>query len=240
MMTDFYNYMMTGVPTCDYEPKESQTYEECVCTAIKKVLGFLIGFFVFLLLCAIFCSCSTSKELHEHHVRTIVADMLAEQAQHDTHLSNESIDIDSLVKTLTYQYSAEWFTHEDEKETTTETITTAIDSLGRQLRTEQRTTTRTLSRDEQQRQQQWQQQMEEQWQRRYDRQDSLYRALESRVADHWADSTAQQKNLVKHTDTTTALSWWQRTWAWLRGVLIGIVIAVVVMAARGWLKILKK
>ena len=187
------------------------------------------------------CSCSTHKELHEHEIRTIVADMMAKQQQQDAHVNQQTLNIDSMVSSSVRTAFAEWQQNETEKETTTETITTWVDSLGREMRQEQRTTQRELSRQEQQRQQQQWQEMRTEMQRQITALDSVWSQRMTEMKQHMHNSLAAQKDVVKQTNATEAVSWWQKTWAWLKGIVIGLLLAVVLYFTRPlWSKFIKR
>ena len=204
-----------------------------VCLIFWMVVAAGILFFV--------CSCSTHKELHEEQVRTIVADMIQKQQQTSSHVKQQQENVDSMVSASVWQAMQEYAAQEHEKETTTETITTWVDSLGREMRQEQRTTQRELSRQEQQRQEQLLQQWQLETERRISLLDSLWSQKLSEVESHLRDSLAAQKDLLKQSDATKAVSWWTKTWAWLKGVLIGLMLAVILYFTRGvWTKFIKR
>ena len=104
-------------------------------------------------------SCATKKELHEHQTHVVEADTLAQEAKHDTHVSQKVQNLDSLVTASVWAAMQEFVRQEQEHEVTTETLTETIDSLGRIVRQQQKTTDRTLSRQELQRQQEQLQQV---------------------------------------------------------------------------------
>ena len=234
-MNDFTNPYGPMYPP-DNDPLKGFSDEERLKIAVWQILSYFVVIMVGLGICALLSGCATKRELHELKHRVVTADSLARQARQDTHVSVDTRYIDSCLTASLQQLTQEWSSHEQETETTTETITTAIDSLGRELRTEQRTTTRTLSREEQQRLQLWQQQMERQWQERYDRQDSIISTLENRIETHTADSTATQRDEVKQVDGAKGLTWWQRAWTWLRGILLGGTVVAIVIFVRRHLK----
>lgn len=186
-------------------------------------------------------SCATKKELHEHHQHTVVADTLAQEARHDSHTNHQTSNIDSLVTASVWAAMQEFVAQEKSMETTTETITTWVDSLGREMRQEQRTTQRELSRQEQQR---WQQ-TEARWQNELHQtlsaMDSTWSDRMSRFESHLRDSLNHE--LSKQTETSGApvLTWWQKTWAWLRGILAGVAICVAIyLTRRFWLPLIKR
>ena len=180
-------------------------------------------------------ACTTHQQLTEHHVRTIVADMMATELQADTHTNHTVVNVDSMVSSSVRTAFAEWQSEQTEKETTTETITTYVDSLGRAVRQEQRTTQRELSRQEQQRYQQQIQQMQLELQRQLSSLDSTYALRLQQVEQHLTDSLAAHRDLQKQT-AAPALTWWQRTWSWLRGLLAGAAIALIYIIGRRHLR----
>lgn len=169
-------------------------------------------------------SCATEKQLHEHEVRTIVADMMAKQSQEDSHSHQQTLNVDSMVSQSVRNAFSEWQSQQTEKETTTETITTWVDSLGREIRQEQRTTQRELSRQEHQRQQEILQQMQLEMQHQLSERDSLWSQRITELQQHLSDSLAAQRDLVKHTDTTKVVSWWSNAVSWLKGILAAVLI----------------
>lgn len=195
--------------------------------AVSAAFYITLAFFI----CGLFGSCATKKELHEHHQHTVVADTLAQEARHDSHTNHQTSNIDSLVTASVWAAMQEFVKSEQEREKITETITTFIDSLGREVRQEQRTTERELSRQEQQRR-------EEQLEQTIS---SLHQRLEVMDAE-WSERLQRLEATVRdatvtHTDATKVtqaqpLSWWQRAWTWLKGILVGIVVGIVIVCWR--------
>ena len=203
-------------------------------------LGALLGCIGFWLAVAVgvvilLAGCTTQQHLTEHHVRTIVADMMVQQAAQDTHVNQQTLNVDSMVSQSVRTAFAEWQSQQTEKETTTETITTYVDSLGRAVRQEQRTTQRELSRQEQQRYQQQIAAMQLEPQRQLSSLDSTYALRLQQVEQHLTDSLAAHRDLQKQT-AAPALTWWQRTWSWLRGLLAGAAIALIYIIGRRHLR----
>ncbi len=180
---------------------------------------------------AAFSSCATQKEEHQHTTHIIEADTLSHQAQHDSHTQQQVTNLDSIVTASIWAAMQEFVRQEQEREKITETITTFIDSLGREVRQEQRTTERELSRQEQQRR-------EEQLEQTIS---SLHQRLEVMDAE-WSERLQRLEATVRdatvtHTDATKVtqaqpLSWWQRAWTWLKGILVGIVVGIVIVCWR--------
>ena len=176
-------------------------------------------------------ACASTKEFHQQHQHTVEIDTLAHQAETDSARHEHRQDIDSLVTASVWAAMQEFVKSEQEREKITETITTFIDSLGREVRQEQRTTERELSRQEQQRR-------EEQLEQTIS---SLHQRLEVMDAE-WSERLQRLEATVRdatvtHTDATKVtqsqpLSWWQRAWTWLKGILVGIVVGIVIVCWR--------
>ena len=180
-------------------------------------------------------SCTTQQHLTEHHVRTIVADMMVQQAAQDTHVNQQTLNVDSMVSQNVRTAFAEWQSEQTEKETTTETITTYVDSLGRAVRQEQRTTQRELSRQEQQRYQEQIQQMQLELQRQLSSLDSTYALRLQQVEQHLTDSLNHVRDLQKQS-SAPALTWWQRFWNQCKGMIIGMAIILLIIFGKRHLK----
>ena len=178
--------------------------------------------------------CTTPKIIEQHHHHYEQADTLAIQAQIDRTVQSWHEQIERSWQQRMDEYSASWFSHDDQKETITETILTWTDSLGREMRQEQRTTDRSLSKMQQQTEQRLTREFElrlsvvvdsvnDIWQQRFD-------ALQA----HWekTDSTA-----VKETPATkTELPWYKRWWQSLKDrLLIVAIIALLLMTRNIWL-----
>ena len=205
--------------------------------AVSAVFYIMLIFFV----CGLFGSCATKKELHEHHQHTVVADTLAQEARHDSHTNHQTSNIDSLVTASVWAAMQEFVRQEQEHEVTTETLTETIDSLGRIVRQQQKTTDRTLSRQELQRQQEQLQQVASQLHQRLEAMDSAWSDRISRFESHLRDSLNHE--LSKQTETSGApvLSWWQRLWQWLKGILAGVAICTAIyLTRRFWLPLIKR
>lgn len=186
-------------------------------------------------------SCATKKELHEHHQHTVVADTLAQEAKHDTHVSQKVRNIDSLVTASVWAAMQEFVRQEQEHEVTTETLTETIDSLGRIVRQQQKTTDRTLSRQELQRQQEQLQQLSTDLHRRLSAMDSTVSDRISRFESHLRDSLNSELSKQSQTNAAPALTWWQRLWQWLKGILAGVAICgALYLTRRFWLPLIKR
>ena len=188
-----------------------------------------------------FSSCATKKELHEHHQHTVSADTLAREARHDSHTNHQTSNIDSLVTAAVWAAMQEFVAQEKSKETTTETITTWQDSLGREMRQEQRTTQRELSRQEQQRLQQTEARWQNELHRRLSAMDSAVSDRMSRFESHLRDSLNSELSKQSETSGAPAITWWQRLWQWLKGILAGVAICgAVYLTRRFWLPLIKR
>ena len=201
--------------------------------AVGAFIG-IVGFWGTIILCFLLtmCSCSTQKELHEHQTHTIVADTLAKEARHEGHHQQTVADLDSLVTASVWAAMQEYAASQTEHERTTETLTETIDSLGRIVRQQQKITDRTVSRQEMQRQRQQLQQMKTEMQRHLERMDSTWSERLAQVESHLRDSLAQQLDKQSAVNASDGASWWQRSWSWLKGVLIGLAIGIAVMLTR--------
>lgn len=217
------------------------------CPKVAATIGAAIGFsgtaicIVVLMLMSMCSSCATKKELHEHQTHVVVADTLAQEAKHDTHVSQKVQNIDSLVTASVWAAMQEFVRSEQEHEVTTETLTETIDSLGRIVRQQQKTTDRTLSRQEQQRQQEQLQQVASQLHQRLEAMDSAWSDRISRFESHLRDSLNSELSKQTETSGAPALTWWQRLWQWLKGILAGVAICgAIYLTRRIWKPLIKR
>lgn len=205
--------------------------------AVSAVFYITLAIFI----CGLFGSCATKKELHEHHQHTVVADTLVQEARHDSHTNHQTSNIDSLVTASVWAAMQEFVRQEQEHEVTTETLTETIDSLGRIVRQQQKTTDRTLSRQELQRQQEQLQQVASQLHRQLSAMDSTLSDRMSRFESHLRDSLNSELSKQTETSGAPALSWWQKTWAWLKGIIVGVIICgALYLTRRFWLPLIKR
>lgn len=193
---------------------------------------YLISFWsvVIILVGLLLTGCATPKIIEQHHHHHVQADTLAIHAQVDKHMNSWHAQMDSSWRQRMEEYSASWFSHEDQKEHITETITTSIDSLGREVRQEQRTTDRSLSKMQQQTEQRLSREFEQRmsvvvdslndtWQQRFD-------ALQTHFEQ--TDSTH-----VKETPATKSeLPWYKRWLQTLKDYLLIAGIILLVFATR--------
>jgi len=179
-------------------------------------------------------SCTTPKIIEQHHHHSYEADTLAIQAQVDKRMNGWHTQMDSTWRQRIDEYSASWFSHDDEKETITETITTYIDSLGREVRQEQRTTDRSLSRMQQQTEQRLTREFElrlsvvvdsvnDIWQQRFN-------ALQTHMEK--SDSTSNTQTPVAVNQDNRP--WYKRWWQTIKGILIGAALFAAIWFTRKW------
>lgn len=176
--------------------------------------------------------CATTKEEHQHTTHVVEADTLSHQAQHDSHAQQQTADIDSIVTASIWAAMQEFVRQEQEHEVTTETLTETIDSLGRIIRQSQKTTDRTLSRQEIERQQEQLQQVANQLHQRLEVMDAEWHESLTRMEASLRDTLSAQIDKTKQTAAPQSLSWWQRAWTWLKGILVGIVIGILITCWR--------
>ncbi len=189
---------------------------------------------------AAFSSCATQKEEHQHTTHIIEADTLSHQAQHDSHTQQQVTNLDSIVTASIWAAMQEFVRQEQEHEVTTETLTETIDSLGRIIRQSQKTTERTLSRQEIERQQEQLQQVANQLHQRLKVMDAEWHESLAQMEASLRDSLTQQIDLRKETAALQPLTWWQKTWQWLKGILVGIVIGILITCWRNVLSDFKR
>jgi hypothetical protein len=186
-------------------------------------------------------SCGTKKELHQHTTHVVEADTMATEAKHDGHVSQTVQDLDSIVTASVWAAMQEFVKSEQEHEVTTETLTETIDSLGRVVRQQQKTTDRTLSRQELQRQQEQLQQLSTQLHRRLSAMDSAVSDRMSRFESHLRDSLNHELSKQTETSGAPAITWWQRLWQWLKGILAGVAICgAIYLTRRFWQPLIKR
>ena len=173
--------------------------------------------------------CATQKEVHGHHFHTTTVDSLATEAKADGNKHQQAENLDSIVTASIWAALQEFSSQEHSTETTTETITSWVDSLGREMRQEQRTTQREISKQEQQRQQQQLQQLQTAFSRQLAEMDSSWSQRLSKMETHLRDSLNQTIDKRSQTAAASPVSWWQLTWSWLKGSLIGLAIGAFIV-----------
>jgi len=186
----------------------------------------------------LFC-CSTPKAIENHHHHYEQADTLAIQAQVDKQLKSWHAQMDSSWRQSCQDYSASWFSHDDQKEKVTETITTFVDSLGREVRQEQRTTERSLSRMQQQTEQRLSREFEQRMSVVVDSLNDIWQQRFERYQTHWEQTDSTH---VKETPATkTELPWYKRWWQTLKDyLLIAGIIALLIITRSIWWPWLRK
>ena len=178
--------------------------------------------------CLVSCrTVTTTQQENTSHV--FEADTLAKEAKHDTHVSQQSVDIDSIVTAVMQHVKDEFNRQEQEHETVTETLTETIDSLGNIIRQTQKTTDRTTSKQEQRRTERLEQTVRQEIHEAMARQDSLWQERFSEYQASVRDSLQQSVAKQKTASSQQPLSWWAKAWTWLRGILLGIVIGIVIV-----------
>ena len=195
----------------------------------QRIRALLRAMLMTVAVAAVLTGCAAHREMEHHTTHTAEADTMAAEASRDESVSRHDERIDSVVTASMWQVMQEFVASQKERETTTETVHEWEDSLGNRHRQEQRTTQRETDRREQQRTEQTEQRMRAELNRTVERIDSV-----------WGERLAQMESRLREataTDTRTVtkpepLSWWARAWTWLRGILIGIVIGIVIILWR--------
>lgn len=198
----------------------------------------LILILIFIGIIALFFGCTTTRSVEHHHHHTYEADTAAVHAQVDRQLTSWHEDMTQFFQQRLEEYSASWFSHEDQKETVTELITVSTDSVGRTIRQEQRTITRDITRELQQQEQRLTQEYEarlrvvvdsvsDTWQQRFD-------SLASHISQ--MDST-----FVKKTPVGDTRPWYRRLWDYLQILFFGFApILFLYLTRRLWWPPLKR
>ena len=238
-MFDIYNPMIL---TPENDPMKGLSVNERIKICFLQLVGILGTVVIGLLaigIISLFTSCSSPKIIEQHHHHYEQADTLAIQARIDQSLNSWHEQIDSSWRQSWQEYSASWFSHDDQKETITETITTYIDSLGREVRQEQRVTDRSLSKMQQQTEQRLTREFELRlsvvvdsvngiWQQRFD-------ALQAHSEKN--DSISVQSGFPATEKTPWYKRWWQTIKDYL---LIAAIIAALIMTRNLWLPLVFK
>ena len=190
--------------------------------------------------CLILMGCTTPRAVEEHHHHYYEADTLAVKAQVDRQLSSWHEEMTRFFQQRLEEYSASWFSHEDQKETVTELITVTTDSVGRTMRQEQRTISRDITRELQQQEQRLTREYEARLRVAVDSVGSIFQqrfdSLASRVAQ--MDSTS---SIIHHPSSIDHRPWYQRWRDNLRILFFGFVAALLLGLTRGlWLPVIKK
>jgi hypothetical protein len=174
--------------------------------------------------------CATPKTIEQHHHHYEQADTLAIQSRIDKSLNSWHEQMDSSWRQSWQEYSASWFSHDDQKEHITETILTWTDSLGREMRQEQRTTDRSLSKMQQQTEQRLTREFELRLSVVVDSVNDLWQQKFNALQAHWEkiDSTSVQRG----SPASEILPWYKRWWQTLKDYLLIAAIILILLATR--------
>ena len=235
IMFDLYN------PT-QMTPQESDQYkgltdEERLKLCILRLLAFLgtmVASLAALAVISLLTGCTTPKIIEQHHHHYEQADTLAIQAQIDRTVNSWHEQMDSSWRQRMDEYSASWFSNDEQKEHVTETILTWTDSLGREMRQEQRTTDRSLSKMQQQTEQRLTREFEARLSVVVDSLNDIWQQRFEHYQTHWEKSDSTD---IKETPATkTELPWYKRWWQSLKDYLLAIaIIALLLMTRNIWL-----
>ena len=228
MTNDFFNPNNPQF-MADQDMMNELSDDERIKVSLKVLVGYLIAIIVGLTLCFLLSGCVTEKVVYEHIHHYQQADTMATEALIDRRMQSWHAQIDSSWRQRMDEYRAEWFSHEDQKETVTETITTTVDSLGRQIRTEQRTTERNLSKMQQQTEQRLSQAFEARLTVVVDSVNGLWQQRLTQVQTHFEQQLDQERMTATKTEH---LPWYSRLWNRLRGFLFCAVLAALLFLTR--------
>lgn len=231
-MFDLYN------PTQMMTPQESDQYKDltdeerikvCITQLVACICGMVAALAV-LAVISLLMGCTTPKIIEQHHHHYEQADTLAIQARIDHALNSWHEQMDSSWRQRMDEYSASWFSHDDQKETITETILTWTDSLGREMRQEQRTTDRSLSKMQQQTEQRLTREFELRLSVVVDSVNDLWQQKFSALQAHLEkiDSTSVQRG----SPASENLPWYKRWWQTLKDYLLIAAIILILLATR--------
>ena len=225
------------MPTPPEDPMKDMTEEERIKVCFLHLLSFfgtMIIALVIIGIISLLTGCATPKIVEQHHHHYEQADTLAIQARIDRSMNSWHAQMDSSWHQRLDEYSASWFSHDDQKEHITETITTYIDSLGREVRQEQRTTDRSLSRMQQQTEQRLTREFEVRLSTAIDSVNSIWQSKLDAIQAHWekTDSTDIKETPV----TNSELPWYKLWWQTLKDYLLnaGIVLLIIVTRRIWW------
>lgn len=197
-----------------------------------SIWTYLVSFWSVVIILAglVLTGCTTPKIVEQHHHHYVQADTLAIQAQVDKQLNSWHAQMDSSWRQRMDEYSASWFSHDDQKEKVTETITTFVDSLGREVRQEQRTTERSLSRLQQQTEQRLTRELEMRLSTAIDSVNDIWQQRFEQYQTHWEQADSSH---VKETPATKSeLPWYKRWWQTLKDYLLIAGIVLLIFATR--------
>ena len=224
-------------------PEELKEYQRMT---MKMLRNTIIGFFVLLAafaICSVFSSCATQKQEHQEQTHVVVTDSGATEHNQAVQVSNQTVNVDSIIRVVMQRTREEFARQEQEHETVTETLTETIDSLGRIVRQSQKTTDRTLSRQEQQRIDRLEQTFEQQISRAIQEHDSAWHDRFAQYQASMTDSLSRIRNLQLQRSAQNPVGWWQQLQLWL-GRLVLVAIAVlaawfILKKKTWWLRLLK-
>ena len=208
--------------------------EEYQRMTMKMLRNTIIGFFAMLAAFAVlslFTGCAVQKQEHQEQTHVVVTDSAATEHSQTVQVSNQTVNIDSIVTTVMQRTREEFARQEQEHEITTETLTETIDSLGRVVRQQQKVTDRTLSRQEQQRIERLEQTFEQQIHRAISEHDSVWQDRFAQYQATMTDSLRSVRDLQVQRSASNPLTWWQQ----LRLHLANIALYALIILAAIWL-----
>jgi len=217
MMRPFYFDPLDPTGQYYYDPlPEHPTKEELdeyQRMTMKMLRNTIIGFFVLLAafaICSVFSSCATQKQEHQEQTHVVVTDSAATEHSQSVQVSNQTVNIDSIITAVMQRTREEFARQEQEHEIITETLTETVDSLGRVVRQQQKTTDRTLSRQEQQRIERLEQTFEQQIHLAIREHDSIWQDRFAQYEATMRDSLQSMRDMQRQTSATNPLTWWQQ------------------------------
>ena len=219
-------------------PKDAtkEDYEELQRLTLKYLVRTVITFFVLLAafaLCSLFTGCAVQKQDHQEQTHVVVTDSAGSEQTHAVQVTQQTVNIDSIVTAVMQRTREEFQRQEQEHEITTETLTETIDSLGRIVRQQQRVTDRTLSRQEQQRIDRLEQTFSQQLHRAITEHDSLWQDRFAQYQSSMRDSLQSVRDLQVQRSASNPLTWWQQLRLHLANILL---YAVIIFAALWFLR----
>ena len=236
-MFDYPQHMVPQEP--NKKNKKNDEFERELADAVGKAIGLLIAFVIGLIVCALIGCTPKITEQHYHHYEQ--ADTLAIQKHIDGRMQAWQQRTDSSWRQRMEEYSASWFSHDDEKEKVTESILTWTDSLGREMRQEQRTTERSLSRMQQQTEQRLISEFEQRMSAAMDSVNGIWQERFNSLQTHYEQSDSSNNSTITASATGDNRPWYKRWWQTIEGIIIGAVIAALLYLTRNlWLKLFKR
>lgn len=234
-MFDYPQHMVPREP--HKKNKKNDEFERELADAAGKAIGLLIAFVIGLIVCALIGCTPKITEQHYHHYEQ--ADTLAIQKHIDGRMQTWQQRTDSSWRQRMEEYSASWFSHDDEKEKVTESILTWTDSLGREMRQEQRTTERSLSRMQQQTEQRLISEFEQRMSVVVDSLNDIWQERFNSLQTHYEQSDSS--SVQRGSTASDNRPWYKRWWQTIEGIIIGAVIATLLYLTRNlWLKLFQR